>query len=378
MAKSMEALNHFFPPSFVDSIPEEHFLHGVLCDQDARAEMWRQDTNDCLELAVSYALVDTDLIARISKGDKESFTATINELRCAKYLEERFGAGSLCWHPQAREGKIGEFELVYSELDNSIFIEVKTIFPRGRDYLEHRVQQKLLSLAEQVRLPFILTVAIKEVGRAEDFSGRKFKRFLQQELVKIDPSIAKADEMIPFELPNYMDDITGLHVEITAYPTIHRRLQTCRILHIMGEVGSGGEEDRIYNTLDRAYEQRPEGKQPYLVIVCAGDLFHIDQDDMITALLSNPCVQIPRFNNGTIGEPETYYKLDGFLRPERNRRLSATGLYASKYGDERIESTLEIYHNPFALNPIDQNIFKGKVARQWVKTGETQMGWKEQ
>jgi len=377
MAKSMDALNYFFPPSFVDSMPEDHFLHGVLCNQDASAECWRQDINDCLELASKYELVDTNFIARISKGDSESFTATINELRCAKYLEEHFGAGSLRWHPEGREGKIGEFEILVSESDNSIFTEVKTIFPKGRDDLEHRIKIKLYSLVEQIALPFRLIIVIKDVGRVENFKEREFKRILQDELLKIDRSIAKDDEMIAIELPNYVDSVTGLHLEITAYPRSDKELQSCRILMIMGEVGPMGREYRIRNTLDKAYEQRSEGKQPFLVILCTGNLFHIDQDDMISALLSNLCVQIPVCDNGSIGEPEPYYKLDGVLRPEHRRQLSAIGHYASKYRDERVEHTLVIYHNPFALNPIDQNVFKGKVARQWIRTGKTQMGWKE-
>jgi len=377
MTESMDALNYFFPPSFVDSMPEDHFLHGVLCNQDASAECWRQDINDCLELASKYELVDTNFIARISKGDSESFTATINELRCAKYLEEHFGAGSLRWHPEGREGKIGEFEILVSESDNSIFTEVKTIFPKGRDDLEHRIKIKLYSLVEQIALPFRLIIVIKDVGRVENFKEREFKRILQDELLKIDRSIAKDDEMIAIELPNYVDSVTGLHLEITAYPRSDKELQSCRILMIMGEVGPMGREYRIRNTLDKAYEQRSEGKQPFLVILCTGNLFHIDQDDMISALLSNLCVQIPVCDNGSIGEPEPYYKLDGVLRPEHRRQLSAIGHYASKYRDERVEHTLVIYHNPFALNPIDQNVFKGKVARQWIRTGKTQMGWKE-
>jgi len=377
MAKSMDALNYFFPPSFVDSMPEDHFLNGVLCDQEVSAECWRQDINDCLELALAYELVDTNLMARISKGDSESFTATINELRCAKYLEEHFGVGSLRWHPQGREGKIGEFELVVIESDNSIFTEVKTIFPKGRDELEHRIKQKLVSLVEQIALPFWLTIAIKDVGLVENFKEREFKRILHEELVKIDLSTAKADEMIPVKLPNYVDSVTGLHLEITAYPRSDKEPSNCLILGIIGEVGPIGRKGRIYNTLDKAYEQRPDGKQPFLVILCTGNLFHIDQDDMISALFSNLCVQIPVFDNGSIGEPEPYYKLDGVLRLEHRRQLSAIGHYANKYRDERIERTVVIYHNPFALNPIDQNIFKGKVARQWVKTGETEMGWME-
>lgn len=377
MAESMDALKYFFPPSLIDSIPEDHFLHGVLCDQDVSAECWRQDINGCLELAMTYELVDTNFIARISKGDSESFTATINELRCAKYLEEHFGTGSLRWHPQGREGKIGEFELVFSDFDDSIFTEVKTIFPKGRDDLEHRIKQKLGSLVEQIALPLWIIVTIKDVGRVENFKEREFKRFLQEELIKIDPSMAKANEMITVKLPNYVDSATGLHLEITAYPSIQNELQNCRTLMIMGEVGPIGRKYRIRNTLDKAYEQRPNGKQPFVVLLCTGNLFHIDQDDMIAALLSDPHVQISVSGNGSIGEPEPYYKLDGVLRHEYRRQLSAVGHYASKYKDEKIERTLVIYHNPFALNPIDENIFQGKVARQWIRTGETQMGWKE-
>lgn len=377
MRQSLEALNHFFPPEFVASLSEEHFLYKVLCDQDPRAKMWREYTNGCLELALRYELADADLVARITKEDWESFTSAINELRCAKSLEGLFGVNSLRWHPQGRKGRIGEFEIVSSDLDISIFVEVKTIFLRGQDKLEDRVQEKLCLYAKQVPFPFFLSVTLEEVGKAEDFSGRKFKRFLKEELGKIGLIEAPADEIVSIKLPDYIDDKTGLQLKIEAHPTPPKKLNSCRIGDIGAGVKWGGKDDQIRSKLEKAYQQRPEGKQPYLVIVCSATLFPIDKYDMITALLSNPVVRIPLRDDGTIGEPKTFYKLDGFFHPQRNRQLSAIGLHRERYADKGIESTLEIYHNPFALNPIDPSIFEGKGVRQLVRTGETEMGWKD-
>jgi len=112
--QSLQALNCLFPPEFVASLlPDDSkrgFLYRLLYEQSSKAKVWRQGINDCLELALRHKLVDADLEARLKGGDWETFTAAVNELKCAKLLEGFFGIDSLHWHPQGRERKIGEFE----------------------------------------------------------------------------------------------------------------------------------------------------------------------------------------------------------------------------------------------------------------------------
>ena len=77
----------------------------------------------------------------------------------------------------------------------------------------------------------------------------------------------------------------------------------------------------------------------------------------------------------TAPEPQEFRKLDGFYHPQRNRYLSATGLYREKYLESSIEKELEIYHNPCTLNLLANSIFSGKGIRQLVKKNDREMEW---
>jgi hypothetical protein len=368
--KSLQALEYFFPPDFVASLPEDSLLHRLLCEQRPESEIWRQHINDCLELALKYNLADADLVARLRKDDWDTFQAAINELKCAKFLEGLFGTNSLSWHPKGRKGKIGEFKIVLSNLDKPIFIEVKTVFPRAQEKLEEHISKKLYRYAKQIPIPSILWVSIKQTGDSENFSGKMFKQFLIEELSKI--NIAEVKE--PLKLPDYKDDKTGLHIELKVRP-LRRLPQSCLIGGIMFEPRWGGGKDYIRKSLRKAYEQRPEEKQPFLVILCSSTQFPIEEDDILNALLGTFCY--PFYNNRTATEPEPFRKPDGFYQPPHKHQLSATGLYQEKLTGAGVEGSLEIYHNPFAANPLNYYLFEGKGVRQLVKIDDKQMGWKD-
>ena len=93
--ESFRYLKRLFPPHFVGSISEEDFLYRLLVEKRPELDVWRQHINNCLELAYRCDLVDADFEARLKKGDKESWQATMNELRVAKILEGLFGADCL-------------------------------------------------------------------------------------------------------------------------------------------------------------------------------------------------------------------------------------------------------------------------------------------
>jgi len=249
MKQSLRALEYFFPRDFVASLPEESFLYKLLREQHSRAKIQRQHIGDCLKLALRYKLADADLMARLKKPDWESFAAAINELKCAKLLERLFGVDSLRWHPQGRKERVGEFEVVSGNLSKPIFVEVKTIFPRELERIEERVRDKLCQYAEEVDVPCFLHVTVRKPGDLEDFSGKRFKRFLRQELSKLNIE----DTEKPHKLPDYSDDRTGLHLEIETL-SIPRKsgLQSSHIAVIDGEARFVKDEDYIHHSLQRA------------------------------------------------------------------------------------------------------------------------------
>lgn len=371
--KSFQYLEHFFPADFIAALTEESFLYRLLVDKKPRANILRQNVDDCLELAYRYDLVDADLEGKLKKGDWESWQAAINELKVAKYLEDIFGVNSLRWHPQGRKGRVGEFEIVLGNVDKPIFVEIKTVFPRELERLERHITEKLCCYAEQVPVPFFLNVHIKEVGTSESFSGKKFKDFLRKELTKIS---AKDEKGEPLKLPDYRDNVTGLHLEIETIPVSLKPSQkTCHIGIIGGEARWLENKEYLEHSLRKAYEQLPKRGQPCLVILCSSTAFPLDEDDMVDVLLGTLALHFYRLGSEPVTEPKPFRKLDGFPHPNQNRNLSAIGLYREKFMQTNVEKKLEIYHNPFAANPLNGSIFKGKGVRQLVKISETEMGW---
>jgi len=375
MKQSLQTLEYFFPRDFVASLPEESFLHKLLREQHSRAKIQRQHISDCLKLALSYKLADADLRARLKKADWESFAAAINELKCAKLLERLFGIDSLRWHPQGRKGRVGEFEIVSGNLIKPIFVEVKTIFPRELERIEECVMDKLRQYAEEVDVPCFLHVTVRKPSDLEDFSGKRFKRFLRQELSKLNIE----DTEKSHKLPDYSDDRTGLRLEIETLSIPGKSgLQSCHIGIIGGSARFIKDEDYIHHSLQRAYEKLRKGQQPCLVLLCSSTEFPIDEDAMLNALLGTLAVRYQLITGAAVSgsEPETIRQPNGFYQPRRKRKLSATGFYQENFTEEGIESELEIYHNPWAANPLDYSIFEGKDVRQLIKVEEGRMEWR--
>jgi len=364
-------LTRLFPPEFVAALTKEDYLYRLLTDEDSELDELRNNVNECLELAYRYDLADADLEARLKKGDQESWQAAMNELSVARIMEVFFGRGCLRWHPQGKNQKVGEYELVTNKTDTSIFAEVKTVFPRDMERLENRIIYKLRRYAEQVSIPSFLSVYIEVPGTSESISGRRFKDFLSRELSAINPNnLAKKES----KLPDYKDNSTGLHLKIeTLAIKPKKEEQDCHI----GVIGGGAkclENDAyIKHSLSKAYKQLPSGEKRCLVIICPSTAFPIDEDDMLNALLGHLAVRYYWQNGEPTKEPETIRKPDGFYRPNRNRRVSAVGLYKGR----NVKNPLEIYHNPCTTNPIPQSIFMEEGIRQLVKVSDTEMKWIE-
>lgn len=362
-------LTRLFPPEFVASLTEEDYLYRLLTDEDSELDELRNSVNECLELAYRYDLVDADLEARLKKGDQESWQAAMNELSVARIMEVIFGRGCLQWHPQGRKQKVGEYELVSAQRDIPIFIEVKTVFPRDDEKLEHQIIGRLSRYARQVPIPSYLHVRIEVLGTSESFSGKKFKNFLSRELSSINLNALVEKES---ELPDYKDDSTGLHLKIKTLARKPKK-QNCRIGVIGGGARFVGTDAYVKHSLSKAYKQLPSGEKPCLVIICPSTAFPIDEEDMLNALLGHLAVSYYWQNGELAKEPETIRKPDGFFQPLRNRKVSAVGLYKGR----NVENPLEIYHNPCTTNPIPESIFMKEGIRQLVKASNTEMRWIE-
>ena len=368
-------LRKFYSADFINSLPRDSHLYKILTVDLPQTENLRIEIDKCLELTHRYKLLDTDLEARLRNPDGQIWQSVMNELRVALQFESFFGTDCLCWHPQGREKKVGEFELVSGRVDKPIFIEIKTVFPRDLERLEHRVMEKLSSYAEQVPIPSFLHVQVEMPGTSEAFSGRKFKGFLIRELSLINPDDLRQKGI---KLPDYGDSSTGLHLIIETLPiTPNTEERNCHI----GMIGGGAKfvknDIYIHHSLHKAYAQLPVEKQPCLVILCSSTAFPINEHIMLNALLGTLAYRVYRSTDRTakVPKPESLRKPDGFFQSRRNRKLSAVGLYKEKLAETGMEVDLEIYHNPFTVNLLEDLLFKGKGIRQLVKKNDQEMEW---
>lgn len=369
LSKPYKYIIRFFPSEFISSLEEESALYRLFTDNNPRTDAWREELNDCLELAYRYDLVNADLEARLKKGERESWQATMNELRVAKILEGLFGVDCLLWRPKGRGKKVGEFQLIKTY--KPIFIEVKTIFPRDLEKLEQRIIDKLMRYAEQVTIPIFLSVIIENTGSTESFSGMKFKHYLKSELLKL---VSTELEKGSIKLPDYHDTKTGLYLKIETLAIKPKKEEmNCHIGIIGGGVKTIVNEQYIKHSLSKAYTQLPTTGQPCLIIICPSTQFPLDEEDMLNALLGNLAMRYYFSNAKLAKKPETFRKPDGFFQPRRNRKVSAVGLYKGR----NTEKPLEIYHNPVGLNPIPESTFMKikEGVRQLVKATDTEMKW---
>ena len=373
--ENYEYLKKLFPPEFIDSLPEGNFLHRLLLEQHPSFDIWRKQINDCLELAYRYNLVNADFKGRITKGDWESWEATMNELKVARFIESTLGIGCLGWHPEGKEERVGEFELTLNNINTPIFIEIKTIFPRDLERLEQKIIDKLRRYAEQVSIPMFLSVIIESVGSTESFSGIKFKDYLKSALPRL---VTTELEKGSIKLPDYHDKKTGLYLKIETLAIKPKKEEkNCHI----GVIGGGAKfiknEVHIHHSLYKAYAQLPVEKQPCLVILCSSTAFLINKHIMLNALLGTLALRVYQSIDRTtkVPEPESFRKSDGFFQSRRNRKLSAVGLYKEKLAETGMEVDMDIYHNPFSNKPLNMVLFKDKGVRQLVRKNETEMEW---
>ncbi|MBA7605772.1 hypothetical protein ES703_12907 [subsurface metagenome] len=357
------------------AVSEDNFLHRLLIEEEPVLDVWRQHIDNCLELASRYNLLDADLEARLKKGDWESWQANINELKVARVLEGFLGVNCLSWHPHGRDTKVGEFEI--DSAKPPIFIEVKTIFPRDLESLEEHVKDKLMRYAEQVPIPIFLSVLVESAGASESFSGKKFKAYLTKTLSGLNIEDLKKESI---KLPDYLDNATGMHLIIETLPiTPEETEKTCHVGMISGGARQILNEIYINHSLYKAYKQLPVGKHPCFVILCSSTGFPIESHAMLNALIGTLAYRVYLRTSSAekVPESEPFRHPNGFFQATRNRKLSAVGLYKEKLTETSMETNLEIYHNPFATNPIPNLIFVKKGIRQLVKVSDSEMMWVE-
>lgn len=100
---------------------------------------------------------------------------------------------------------------------------------------------------------------------------------------------------------------------------------------------------------------------PYIVAVWARTEFPLTSEGALRALYGDRQIQISRDSGQVVGETRAWNgafntRIKGKLI---NREVSAVALYREQFLESSFKRHLYVYHNPYALNPIPEQIFSG-------------------
>ena len=186
---------------------------------------------------------------------------------------------------------------------------------------------------------------------------------------------------LSIKLPDYLDNDTGMHLIIETLPIIPKENENnCHIGIISGGARQILNEIYVNHSLYKAYKQLPVGTQPCFIILCSSTGFPIESHAMLNALIGTLAYRVYLRTSSAekVPESEPFHQPNGFFQATRNRKLSIVGLYTEKLTESAMETNLEIYHNPFTINPVPDSIFMKDGIRQLVKASNTEMKWMEQ
>jgi hypothetical protein len=105
---------------------------------------------------------------------------------------------------------------------------------------------------------------------------------------------------------------------------------------------------------------------PYVIAVWPRTEFPLDRETALTALYGDRQVHLSRESGAIIGESRAWNGAFNTLVKGNllNRQVSAVALYRERFSISSYNRQLYIYHNPYALNPIPEQLFSNLP--QWV------------
>lgn len=150
---------------------------------------------------------------------------------------------------------------------------------------------------------------------------------------------------------------------------------------IMGQGGNLQANCRIKDILRRKIKKYPEvskAKLPFVVFLFEGDWIQVSPFSLENALWGQQTINFSRNNpgNSSLGVQEGGLFLPGPDGRPQNTRLSAVVYCRRVYNNNNVHATLNVYHNPMALHPVDQNCFQGAAqCKTIVRETEIEISW---
>lgn len=172
----------------------------------------------------------------------------------------------------------------------------------------------------------------------------------------------------------------NFELKLTASPNPYPREPTPIVKSLWGQGGNLSSTDRFKEVLRKKikkYSGVADAKLPLVIFMFEGDWLHIDPFSLEGALWGQQTVIFSRVSgNSSLGVQDGGLFLPGPNGRPQNTRLSAVVYCRRVWQKESVHVTLNVYHNPSALHPIDPDCFKGAAQCQTIiRESEIEVTW---
>lgn len=299
-----------------------------------------------------------DLGSRLrSKDDRQHFPAYFELVWHQFFLEEGWG---VTIHPDLPNSQNKpDFKISLNRSD--LYVEVATVFENKEMREKEERFEKFLGVLDKIEHYFAVTVWLKtDLPKTFDLKrdGKLVADYLKKELDKLDSKTQARGRSITRRYTH-----NGIDVKFTfnAWKKVAKR----KIISGWSGGGySGNARDQIKKALEikvKKYRAVKNIGKPLVVVICSDGHPTVDENALDTALYGNHMV------TWTVGSTDNTSEWTrdrtGMVTPTpafpnpMNTRLSAVIFCQEKPNKEKVFYTMKVFHNPWAVNPLPDNIF---------------------
>lgn len=258
--------------------------------------------------------------------------------------------------------------------DSPFYLEVATIFKEKKLEKEEEKFNKLLRKIDQLDTLFFISVHL-EKWLGEDVNYAKIVLFIKKWLGSL--------RFVPDKIHRIELNEFGFEGNFNASHRKGGEKKFGCVGSWMPPVRSGSwytkEIREILANKRKKYKFLKRDCIPFVIALCSGGDFFFDQLSLEWALYGQEQIVVRGVNTS---EPRTEFRraFDGLITPKpalgipRNTRISAVLFCEREWGlkGEQMLYNMKVYHNPWAVNPLDAEVFK--KLPQFVKAKEDEMG----
>ncbi len=301
-----------------------------------------------------------DILSRLRSINSRDHFGAYFELVLHQFLIDL--GFTVCFHPKIEEGN-PDLLIEGKNLTKPTFIEVATVFDESRWENEEQKFNIILERLNAIEHYYSLIISNKSEQIPEDVNYDELKYFVQSQL----DSFHSQDTSNPREF-EYKQN--ALELELTVLPNLSK---SPIVLSHGGPARFVG-TDQLRSAIEKKVNKYKSVKDLGLGFVVALNLANVPAGELglLNMLFGDVVVRIKRNIKGEPIEVKEGRNFKGLFTPKpglegkaRHTRLSAVFNIVSKWPEHNIYEpvrrvhNIRIIHNPWALNSLNVDVFKG-------------------